>query len=549
MKHMMKSTKNLFLLGTAWLFGLFFLSSCLSDGEDTIALERGDPYELLLGKWKVSQALYEGEDEKGNIVYADIPEDSWLATIFDFEADGRYTETQGQNVETYPWQMDPANGDMILSLNAVNWDVVSLGKGRMRISREVSVGGVYLLKCYDLYRISSEDAEENGNGEDIGDNTVNVSSNEYSVISRNGFALTIPHGAVPLNDDGENGTVAFSMSFPEEVPYGLPSNLQAVGRIIKIEPMNFVFNSPLQMEVPDNGSDSKVHLYGYDASLNKWVLVPYSYNEQGKSVISTNRLGYFVLARETGETVYGGIHVDGSKLNDGYYYYVVISSASGSTQAQEMVGRMSVSSDRNQIYMPDLPKGVYAIRVVRQKRSSYASEAVITEYSSKTYSVAVQNTLYKGNSGFPSYTGWTNISGMDWFWDDGRPSEWGTETKTYGTGKFQATLTWTNPSSEFYTDYDLHLSGPNNLHVYYSNKKQGCFELDRDWIRDPGDAVENIYSINDNFPAGTYVVKVNHFSGAMGRLYNCRIIMNGKVVKSVSGATGDTNEIYRFVVE
>ena len=138
---------------------------------------------------------------------------------------------------------------------------------------------------------------------------------------------------------------------------------------------------------------------------------------------------------------------------------------------------------------------------------------------------------------------------MDWFWDDGRPSEWGTETKTYGTGKFQATLTWTNPSSEFYTDYDLHLSGPNNLHVYYSNKKQGCFELDRDWIRDPGDAVENIYSINDNFPAGTYVVKVNHFSGAMGRLYNCRIIMNGKVVKSVSGATGDTNEIYRFVVE
>ena len=91
-----------------------------------------------------------------------------------------------------------------------------------------------------------------------------------------------------------------------------------------------------------------------------------------------------------------------------------------------------------------------------------------------------------------------------------------------------------------------------SYNVFFTNKKQGCFELDRDWISNPGNAVENIYSVNDNFTPGQYQVKVHHFGGVVGRRYNCRVIINGVVVKSVSGAIGTNkqfDDIYSFNVE
>ena len=151
-----------------------------------------------------------------------------------------------------------------------------------------------------------------------------------------------------------------------------------------------------------------------------------------------------------------------------------------------------------------------------------------------------------------TFSGWTDIKLDNIFWNDGRSDAWGTITTTYGTGKFQATLTWVNPSEAEHTDYDLHLYGPDNLHVFFTNKKQGCFELDRDWISNPGNAVENIYSVRDNFTPGRYQVKVHHYNGVMGRRYNCRVIINGVVVKSVSGAIGTNkqfDDIYSFNVE
>ena len=133
-------------------------------------------------------------------------------------------------------------------------------------------------------------------------------------------------------------------------------------------------------------------------------------------------------------------------------------------------------------------------------------------------------------------------------WNEGRPAAWGEETVTYGTGKFQATLTWINESGNT-TDYDLHLTTPSG-EVYYMNKRQGSFELDRDVIDALGNAVENIYSINDSFERGTYKVRVHHYGGATGKRFNCRILVNGVVVKSVTGVQDSGYaDIYTFAIE
>jgi uncharacterized protein YfaP (DUF2135 family) len=118
---------------------------------------------------------------------------------------------------------------------------------------------------------------------------------------------------------------------------------------------------------------------------------------------------------------------------------------------------------------------------------------------------------------------------------------------TYGTGAFQATLTWVNNASHT-TDVDLHLYGPNNMHVYYNAKvsPDSSFQLDRDWIRQAGNATENIFSTRSAIPTGSYKVTVKHFSGDPTN-YNVRILRSGGVRTYSGSASGNAEtEIATF---
>ncbi|MEO8167164.1 MAG: hypothetical protein ABI623_02895, partial [bacterium] len=113
-------------------------------------------------------------------------------------------------------------------------------------------------------------------------------------------------------------------------------------------------------------------------------------------------------------------------------------------------------------------------------------------------------------------------------WVAGRPSgsgAWPQATVPFGSGVLQATLTWYN-STGTTADLDLHLDGPNGIHVYYSNKTTPDFSLDRDWRTALGNAIENVYSLNSVMPTGAYTVRVVHFSGAT-MSFNARVILNG----------------------
>ena len=116
------------------------------------------------------------------------------------------------------------------------------------------------------------------------------------------------------------------------------------------------------------------------------------------------------------------------------------------------------------------------------------------------------------------------------------------------TGDFQATLRWHN-SSDNAADLDLHLDGPNGLHVFYDAKLSGdgSLRLDRDWRTASGDAVENIYQVKDDagnslpMPPGTYTLRVDHYSGADGMPYQVRVIRNG-TVSNFSGTISSDQE-------
>lgn len=373
----------------------------------------------------------------------------------------------------------------------------------------------------------------------LGVDTRTVSTNEYAVLSGSGYTMTIPMGSVPPSSNGSAGRVAFSISPVSELPAPLPDNAVLVPgtSAVKIEPFAFTFATPLtiQFDFPGTASGRNAMLH-YNEEYGRWENVPYSNLRNGTATISVIELGYFAHVQYPENKQYGGIKVLSEGLDPSYCYYLNIISENS------QIKRIAFGNNSQPVYMANLPIGSYTIQLAREHRNGLSSQSESIEY---TYpqTVNVRSTLVPGNGGYETYLGWTVVSANSLSWNVGRPSAWGSETTTYGTGTFQATLTWINGNNSGSTDYDLHLFGPNSVHVFFSNKNEGGFELDRDWLTESGNAIENIYTVSENIPTGEYQIKVHHFSGSLGKRYNCRVILNGVVIKSVSGFIS-TNKQY-----
>jgi hypothetical protein len=132
-------------------------------------------------------------------------------------------------------------------------------------------------------------------------------------------------------------------------------------------------------------------------------------------------------------------------------------------------------------------------------------------------------------------------------WIAGRPENWPPPTVPVGTGTFQATLTWVNTASSS-TDLDLHLYGPDNLHIFWQNTSSANFTLDRDWQSQTGNAIENIFSTTSTIPAGSYRVNVAHFTG-FAKSFNCRVIVNGSVTNYSGNLGGGSVDVRTFNIQ
>ena len=429
----------------------------------------------------------------------------------------------------------------------------------------------FVISAIPLFTACEKNEDDNGSGgEQIFTKAKIISNQSGGSIEGGGSKIEIASGAIPKNGSNTNAEVTFSIEGTPQVDNPLPSGFrQASHNYVIMGPEAFNFALPLTLYFPIGDREpSEVCVAKYDDLEGKWLIQPTcTYTEHPRRIgISGMNLGTYVLIENpllgtnsrAGKHVYsdrgaGGVlldKVDFSGYPDKLAFCITLKKVI-SLKYPEHAGLFYlqpgtvITTTGNASYVKNLggilPQGEYEVWV------SMFTKPWPNEW--RTYSKpirvhitnpVVHHTLPQAQN-YPSIqddvfkqVGWQVIRmselGSPFSWPKGKPNEIPTETETAGTGKFQATLTWTNSYASA-TDLDLHLYGPNGLHVFYHTPKptNAAFNLDRDWRRNSGNAIENIYSVKNDWPKGEYKITVDHFSGTSPKQFNVRILNQGTV--------------------
>ncbi|RPI19629.1 MAG: hypothetical protein EHM58_01095 [Ignavibacteriae bacterium] len=391
--------------------------------------------------------------------------------------------------------------------------------------------------------------------------TKSFTTTEEGTIDFDNFEVTVKKGTVPRLQNNNVGTVVFSVNTSQSIPAGLPalpSGFTQVSKFITVGPDAFTFNSTVRISLPagNEASPGPLRVLSYFPGTNDWRIVSTSWVDTANKRIAVDvlKLGYFVLTNYSGAdhslVPDGGVQYC---TNDGLTFIILtIKSASFADPGvynlypDGLVGRTFVSPNIPGMVFPSdycrgiLPLGTYEFWVSSRNFDSeqiytWSIPAVVTISNSLNWPLGWIYSIADGWTLFCAPTGGQ--------WVLGRPSTWPPPTIPFGSGTFQGTLTWHNEvGSE--TDLDLHLYGPNNIHVYYASRisADSSFSLDRDWQSTVGDAIENIYSLKSTLPAGDYILKAVFYSGSSPKNYNARVILNG-VSSTYSGSLSAGNEV------
>lgn len=386
------------------------------------------------------------------------------------------------------------------------------------------------------------------------------------IATPSGLGMEIIPGVIPEMQNNTAAKVTFSIESPVEAPVAIQTQASLKGSISRMGPEAFTFRWPVRINLPfpDNVSADDLSVLHYDASRSKWEIVPASWADGAKRTISTDalELGYYALAVVTHTSkgsanpqAEGGFRYDGES---GYYYSLTVRTVTFKYPNQaawyNLPGRVAGASGSNPTGGPlsptyaRLPQGSYEIWITRTKPGTLTTLPKV-----ETYTMPVTGNIDGPLRywGLGNTEGWTTLNSPGGgSWVEGRPQDWPQPTNPMGTGEFQATLTWINTSNH-YADLDLHLYGPNNMHIYWLSEvsSDGSLQLDRDWQEEVGNAVENIFSVKQ-MPKGNYSIKLHGFSvGTMSMAFTLRVIRFGSV-KTWTGALkdGETIEMTTFTV-
>lgn len=397
-----------------------------------------------------------------------------------------------------------------------------------------------------------------------------VSNDQGGSVSQSDYSILMLPNSLMQTNPNQIPSVTLSIEVGAETPVNIPSTYQLIGQVVKFGSEGFVFNYPLQLIFPVGDAtdcENFVVIY-FDELEEDWVEIQITdiLSEPNRVAISSFKLGTFALARKSNlrsnqpHRAYGGVRI-GRNVDWNVFYSLTIKDFIPKyqvtpNQAARFIGYNATSlweaetfHTRNPLAMV-IPQGEYHI---------WVSKLEINSGRWFTYSVpchiVVDRPLNRvwltwSLNMVELYREWYDLSDCltGGTWIEYRPDELPIPSETVGTGKFQATLTWTN-SANSTADLDLHMYGPNNVHIYWDNKSEPdfAFELDYDWIDEPGNAVENIYSVSDDITPGRYKIAVHNYYGVSQKRYNVRIINNG-VVKNFSGTIDDDEEkiLYEF---
>lgn len=455
----------------------------------------------------------------------------------------------------------------------------------------LSIGLVYIIVSLGVFLTACDLFEEEEEEEIIFTKTEVISNHAGGSIEGAGYKIDVASGTIPQKGSDSDAEVTFSIEGVDQVEHPLPSNFTSVNnKYVIMGPEAFVFSLPLTLYFPiGNRNVSDVRVAKYDDLEGKWLIMPTCvYSENPKRIgISDMSLGTYALienpligsgTRSLDSYQYrdGGVLLDKvdfrgypNKLafaitlkrkvklkypeQENWYQLkrgTVIASTGNSSNVKNLGGILLQGEYEIWVSMFTKPwpnewrtyPNPLWIKIDNPILHYTLPEA------KNLPNASVQDDVFK-------MVGW-NVIKMDelgdpFSWPIGKPEELPLETETVGTGKFQATLTWANTNSSA-TDLDLHMYGPNDLHVFYSNPKPegAAFNLDRDWMEELGNAIENIYSIRNDWPKGAYRITLKHFNGSSPKPYNIRILNQGKV-KTYSGSISSEKEetIANFTVD
>lgn len=401
--------------------------------------------------------------------------------------------------------------------------------------------------------------------------TKTFTSAENGSFDYDGFSIVVKNETVPRISGGASGSVLFSMNTSSSIESGIPSvpsGHSVIGKYLKAGPESFYFNIPIQIFFPAAGEPSPQNLVVmfYRPNEQNWkIILPSDIDTAGRRIgIDVFEMGYFVLTKITttdnssSDFRQGGCVFDIEEIWTNFILTV-------NTASLEKPEQLPLFADG---FIGRTFSGPVFLGCPEGKTKAIVPQGTITFWVSKTLCQGSDGQVYTYT--LPAsvtvndpleFTGWSTYDAVIYVpfilppggsWIPGRPSvagggAWPPPTIPFGSGSFQATLTWYNSAGDI-TDLDLHLYGPDNLHIFWSNRTSANFELDRDWISKTGNAIENIFSTTTQIPSGSFEVKVKHFSGA-AKNFNTRVILNG-ASRNFSGTATSGQEItvYNFNV-
>lgn len=413
------------------------------------------------------------------------------------------------------------------------------------------------------------------------------------VIELDGSQLIVTTNAIPTLANGQPATVSFSIETGGPLPKALPSNMKLVGKTVHFGPEGFIFQEPLfvTFKLPDGTSLDQVSIIGFDNAGQSFGALPITYYDPDSKVVGTTvyELGHYMLAniadlnRTRSPRGNGGFNVN--VFNSAGWYPQQggnLSWATADTYQRLIITGFTPKYPADMAYWipfdpqnnggrryweamtpsvvtgwkPDHvrgltfmgPQGTYSAVLINSHKYGQMDWPECTQYSIPlTFTidqpvVCSSGTLCQGWSTPPSM----NFNGT---WSPTSCTQFKPEaTIPVCTGEFQATLTWFNGTGNYtLSDLDLHLYGPNGLHVYWNNKNPGVanLTLDRDMITETGWVQENICApwLVD-MPRGEYRLEVHLYGGA-DKDFQARVV-RGAVSNSFTGrvTSTDPNKVF-----
>jgi hypothetical protein len=415
-----------------------------------------------------------------------------------------------------------------------------------------------------------------------------LSSNDNGgVIALDESSMIVPPNSIPDLSNGNEAIVSFTIESGADLPKTLPTGMDAVGPITHFGPEGFVFKKAiwLQFELPEDLAVDQVSIVGYLPDTREYGIIPMTYYDEDDRVIGATvyELGYYFLVNVEGLNrarngqASGGFKLKNFHGNGWYpnvveltpwaasdiYYKIIITNfvpdnpadfaswapynpaTNGGRRYWEFMTVPNVTGwgpDHNRgLTAMGLPQGTYTAQILASHKYFQLDLPECKVYSVAT-TFTIKNSLtctYFGCEGYDN--GPTLPADGSWMPTDCyayNPNV----TIPVCTGEFQATLTWFNGDNGD-TDLDLHLYGPDGLHIYYGNQNPGIggIMLDRDVINQAGPVQENICApLLSDMPRGDYEIRVDHFGGDT-KNFQVRVL-NGSHSTSYQGDAMDGDD-------